>query len=114
MIPILFERDTRNIENNITNAKIDTNGLAKVALEFARRGGSRSRPAFGRRYADAPAAALFKTGLATREWSPLALRPYASFFSLEELWGSAPSRARRARVDPSGLSPVFPRLSSPS
>ena len=33
-----------------------------------------------RRYADIPAAALL-TGLTAREWSPLALRPYASFFS---------------------------------
>ena len=48
-----------------------------------------------RRYADAPAAALL-TGLTAREWSPLALRPCASFF-LEELWGSAP-RAGKGEV----------------
>jgi Integrase core domain len=40
-----------------------------------------------RRYADAPAAALL-TSLATREWSPLALR-HALLLATEELWGSA-------------------------
>lgn len=65
-----------------------------------------------RRYADAPAAALL-TGLATREWPPLALRPYASF-SVEELWGAAP-RAHQgeapacADAAPSGL-PGLPRV----
>jgi ParB family chromosome partitioning protein len=60
-----------------------------------------------RRYADAPAAALL-TGLTAREWSPLALRPYASFFC-EELWGSAP-RAGKGEVpeDPGPAGAVSP------
>jgi hypothetical protein len=60
--------------DDITNTKLIPTSR-EVALESLA-GGSRSR--LRRRYADAPAAALL-TGLATREWSPLALRPYASF-----------------------------------
>src|SRR5450432_1132233 len=57
-----------------------------------------------RRYADAPTVALL-TGLATREWSPLALRPYASF--LLKNYGAPPLapiqlRSRRRGVDPVG------------
>jgi hypothetical protein len=55
-----------------------------------------------RRYADTPATALL-TGLTAREWSPLALRPCASFFT-EELWGSAP-RAGKGEV-PEGPGPA--------
>ena len=107
--------DMRNIETISQNhkCKIDTDA-SRNRSRVARRRQSVPRPACG----GAMLTLLrlpFLAGLATREWSPLALRPYASFLR-EKLWGSAP-RAHQGEAPANagadlGRLPGPPRFSS--